>query len=933
LGRGTPVAAAKPTRMFRKSFFYNVLIAVLTVVLVVGGFSSFQRKRSSFERLDFRWRWDKGVIVVTEVVPGSGAEQAGLRAEDRIWVVGGAPSSEVDGLRKTLRRSSPLPLVITRGDQTHTLTYTAPPLKIDYHYLFLTFIGFLYLAIGLFTLVRGRQNESLLFYFVSLLAFVVYVYSPDRGGKLDDTFKALWLVEEFARIFLPPLALHFFLRFPRPLLSHRGVIAAIYVLPALLALWVIDLFLFDNAIPLASPERSFQILERWEMFHFAVYFTFAFVALTYTFRTAQAIGQKKQIKWIYLGMAVGFIPFLILYLIPYIGTGTDSAYTTVAILPLAFIPLAFAVSILKYKLWDVEVVIKEVLAYTVTFIFGMVAFSTVNLLLSKMIEEQLALERNFLAFASGLLIAGVLIPVKSRIENLLEMFFYGETYRHRRAIADFAQELGSYHDLHDLIEMIRERLSAAIHIHRTNLYLHENERYVIYEQVSGAPMEIGENEIGEVSADRPLVLDRPGLPEASEIKERLIRAGYRYVFPLRHRNELLAMLVCGNKQNEEPLSRDDLQLIGSLTAPLSLAIENARLYGRLRRQLDQIQSLKDYNENIIESSSSAIVVAAEDGTVLTANRAFWDLIGIEPGLDKTIDEIFPEAKPLRRELGRTREITFVNRRGQEKTVAASASAFTADEAPVGTLVLVISDVSERVRLERQLQDKERLAALGLLAAGVAHEMNTPLTGISSYAQLLLAELPPDDPRRSVLKKMEIQTFRASHLVNNLLDFAANRPRAVERVNLAEVVRSTLAIHEDLLKNKEIRLHVGELPNLLVDATDQELQQVLTNLLLNARDAVSRRGNIWIELREAGEQAVLAVRDDGRGIHPELQQRIFQPLVTTKGGRGGTGLGLAIVDRIVRGLGGEITLQSSPGKGATFSVHLPLVRDGRVVSSQ
>ena len=908
--------------MGRKSFVVNALIAFVTLVLVVGAFSSFQRKRSSFERLDFRYRSDRGAIVVVEVAPGSGAEQAGLRPGDLIWAIGGVPAGEVDGIKRTLRRSGPLPLLVARGDQTQTLVYTAPPVKIDYHYLFLTFIGFLYLAIGLFTLMRGAGRETVLFFFVSLLAFVVYVYSPDRGGKLDTTFKSLWLVEEFARIFLPPLALHFFLRFPRRLVSDRRILAAIYLFPSMLALWVIDLFLLDNAIVLASPERSFQLLERLEMFNFAVYFTFAFVALTYTFRTAPAIGQKKQIKWIYLGVAVGFLPFLILYLIPFISTGADSSYTTFAILPLALIPLAFAVSILKYKLWDVEVVIKEVLAYTVTFIFGIIAFSTVNLLLSNLIEEQLALERNFLAFASGLLIAGVLVPVKSRIENLLEMFFYGETYRHRRAIADFAQELGSYHDLHDLIEMIRERLSAAIHINRTNLYVREGERMVLYEQIPGAPMEFSEEDLGTLPADRPLVLDEPRLPESSDLRETLMRVGYRYVFPLRHRRELLALLLCGNKRNDEPLSRDDLQLIGSLTAPLSLAIENARLYGRLRRQLDQIQSLKEYNENIIESSSSAIVVLSEEGTVLTANRAFWDLIGVAPGTDLPIEDLFPPVEAIE-ESSTTEEITFANRLGQEKTVAVSSSPFTASEAPPGTRVLVISDVSDRVRLERQLQDNERLAALGLLAAGVAHEMNTPLTGISSYAQLLLSDLPKDDPRHAILKKMEMQTFRASHLVNNLLDFAANRPPMIEQVNVADVVRATLSIHEDLWKAKQIQLHVGRLDDGNVQSGEHELQQVLTNLLLNARDAVSVRGNIWVDLIRDGENALLTVRDDGRGIPPEIQEKIFQPLVTTKVGRGGTGLGLAIVDRIVRGLGGEIRLFSVPGQGATFTVVLPL----------
>ncbi|HEY5609885.1 MAG TPA: HAMP domain-containing sensor histidine kinase, partial [Thermoanaerobaculia bacterium] len=209
------------------------------------------------------------------------------------------------------------------------------------------------------------------------------------------------------------------------------------------------------------------------------------------------------------------------------------------------------------------------------------------------------------------------------------------------------------------------------------------------------------------------------------------------------------------------------------------------------------------------------------------------------------------------------------------------------------------------------------------AAGVAHEVNTPLTGISSYAQLLLKEIPDDDPKHALLKKMEMQTFRASHLVNNLLDFASNRHRNVERVDLPELVRATLSIHEDLLKGKHLAVHVGDLPQAGVKGNFYEMQQVLTNLLLNARDAVPIGGNIWIDVHRDGCKAILTVRDDGHGIPPELRDKIFTPLVTTKRAQGGTGLGLAISDRIVRAAGGTISAESTPGKGATFSVSLPL----------
>src|SRR5206468_2919424 len=123
------------------------------------------------------------------------------------------------------------------------------------------------------------------------------------------------------------------------------------------------------------------------------------------------------------------------------------------------------------------------------------------------------------------------------------------------------------------------------------------------------------------------------LPDATELPWQLLKAGYRYAFPLRNRAELQGILLVGMKRGEEPLSRDDLHLMESLTAPVALAIENSRLYGKLRRQLEEIRALKEYNENIIESSSSAIAVIAFDGTILTANKAFWELVGTSEETD------------------------------------------------------------------------------------------------------------------------------------------------------------------------------------------------------------------------------------------------------------------------------------------------------------
>ncbi len=355
---------------------------------------------------------------------------------------------------------------------------------------------------------------------------------------------------------------------------------------------------------------------------------------------------------------------------------------------------------------------------------------------------------------------------------------------------------------------------------------------------------------------------------------------------------------------------------------MALAIENSRLYGRLRRQLDEIRALKEYNENIIESSSSAIAVVAADGSVLTANQAFWDLVGYGHE-EQSVAELFPPYEELRRSNARSIGTNFVNQQGVEKEVTVTSSPLNAGDDD-GARVLVIGDITDRVRLERELQDKERLASLGLLAAGVAHEVNTPLTGISSYAQLLLAETSPDDPKYKLLKKMEQQTFRASNLVNSLLDLIASRPRTRELVNVNELVQATVALHEDLLKAKSVSMHVETTGDLQVRGNFHDLQQVLTNVLINARDAVADGGNIWIRIGVDGERVVIRVKDDGKGIPPELLGRIFEPLVTTKRGQGGTGLGLAITRRIVNASDGDIEVESMPGRGAEFSISLPLV---------
>jgi PAS domain S-box-containing protein len=255
-----------------------------------------------------------------------------------------------------------------------------------------------------------------------------------------------------------------------------------------------------------------------------------------------------------------------------------------------------------------------------------------------------------------------------------------------------------------------------------------------------------------------------------------------------------------------------------------------------------------------------------------------------------------------------------------------------DGAVAGTII-IIEDISTRVQLEEQLQISEKMASIGLLAAGVAHEVNTPLTGISSFTQMLLQNAEPDDPKTKVLEKIERQTFRAARIVNGLLNLA--RPTQVDAgpIEVNAVINDVLSLLEHQLKNGSIQVR-KELaaPGLIVQAIEYKLQQVFLNLFLNARDAMPRGGWLTIatSLQADGRAAVIEVSDTGSGIPPDQLSRIYDPFFTTKAIGKGTGLGLSITYGIVQEHDGTITCESTIGKGTTFTLTLPLAsaRDWR-----
>ena len=247
---------------------------------------------------------------------------------------------------------------------------------------------------------------------------------------------------------------------------------------------------------------------------------------------------------------------------------------------------------------------------------------------------------------------------------------------------------------------------------------------------------------------------------------------------------------------------------------------------------------------------------------------------------------------------------------------------------VAGTILLIENITDRVRLVEQLQLSEKMASIGVLAAGVAHEVNTPLTGISSYTQMLLEHSDPSDPNTALLEKIERQTFRAAKIVNGLLNLS--RPGAgvtgSERttVDLNAVISDVFSLLEHQFMTAKIKVRRELYPTAVhVVGIEHQLQQVFLNLFLNARDAMPRGGWLSVTTRVDGDRAVAEVSDTGSGIPSEHLARIYDPFFTTKAIGRGTGLGLSITYGIVHEHDGIISCASVIGQGTRFTLSLPL----------
>lgn len=242
----------------------------------------------------------------------------------------------------------------------------------------------------------------------------------------------------------------------------------------------------------------------------------------------------------------------------------------------------------------------------------------------------------------------------------------------------------------------------------------------------------------------------------------------------------------------------------------------------------------------------------------------------------------------------------------------------------------LSDAYDKLRsTEEQLIQSAKLASLGVLAGGVAHEINNPLTGVLGYAQLLLATIDVQDPHRADLEEIERSAMRCKAIIDNLLRFSRQQKFAFEVVDIDQVIEDTLVLVGNQLQRNNVRIVKDVAPGTpSIHGNSQQLQQVFINIMHNAFDAMPEGGELTISTRVDNGRVAVSFKDTGTGIPADIIDKIFDPFVTTKPPGKGTGLGLSVSYGIVQKHNGEIRVKSGPGSGSTFTVIIPLVAERR-----
>lgn len=984
---------------------WSLIWLLATVLFVVGGALNLSNR--AWHALPpndgVLWEQKADGIYAAKVLPNLAASRAGIAVGDRLIGIG-LDEKNIDEVISPADVQMYLETAGVDGNLTYFYQRPSYSFSNNFYYadlkhidslprwsasiIFLSIVGIVWLGVGIFVLFKQGSHSPFVLHFamVCLAAFVFHVYKSLGLG--EDFDLAVSLLDDIAFAFFVPLFLHFCLRYPvRSAVfdEERWKTYALYIPASLISLSILTLSLIYYLAPKAGfiagianfTDRFnlFGLLYQVNFYHFVIGVSLgASVLLWRFFKYTHQPLVRQRIKWAMWGTIIAILPIMTFQIAKRFLPSLTEDYLNSALttLPLALIPLSFGHSVVRYRLMDVDIVVRRALVYAMTTVaiammIGTVALGLVFLAVGNNLSRTEITLRALIAIIAMAAIVLLSEPLKKFLQERADRFFYGERYDLRNGLLDFGRTISTTTALEPLLNALTERLRQVLDVEKVAIFI-ENESFPEGYQIAKS---IGISESYKIPNDfRQMIRQKSaakGIVRADELElleaedqhenhngysngngkvfgigKTMSRQELHYFVPCVVRGNMVAVIGLGRASDGSLLSSEDLEILQTVSGYVAVAIENSLLYQEQETRTEELALLKEFNESIVESVNVGLIAVDEDGRITRCNSTFEAMMDLsrEQTIGKLVEEIFDEAFALNLEniLGKSRwhlteirnayKLFTTNAQGKPLIINVAVAPLRSVSHNQTGAIIVLENVTSRIKLEETLQQSEKLSSIGLLAAGVAHEVNTPLTGVSSYTQMLLGMIPETDPKHALLQKVQKQTDRASNIVGNLLNFSRTGNAAeFNEININKLLDDTLQLLEPQMRksNIEIVKNYADVPP-KVFGNAGKLQQVFTNLIINARDAMFGGGTITLTTDFDNEdEIIIEVSDTGSGIESENLNKIYDPFFTTKGVGSGTGLGLAVSYGIVQEHAGTIEAQSEIGNGTTFRLTFPIAQ--------
>jgi len=886
-----------------------LLLIVFAATVVVSGTSLIRTVRS-FYRLDFPATWVERGVRVSAVPPGSSAQDANLAAGELIVAVDGIAVNRLEDPLFALSVGDEHRLTIrSQAQGVREVVFHPPPPIIDSLYLARSAVGLFGLACALWAVFATRRREAATFLLLAA-ASVLIGSIPHRTASTQATLK---VIHRAASAALPFLIVRFFSIFPERRRSMWGW--------DVLTVGVVSASASTALYP--NLEGWWQVATSFLRVMFSAALLYGIVLMVRRWRAAARVARlRRQIEWLALGLIVGLAPYASLVLLAgWFGIAYEP-FGWLAVFPIAAAPLGILAALIEYRLWDLEPITRDTLSGTLVLVVGGLIFTLTDHVL-QLYAGGLGSVRNLFAFATGVLLVVLLQPIRLRVERFLDQWLHHGRPAPRSLLTHSLRDLARLTDPRELLARLSETLHEGLEVELVATYLRTGDGS--FSRVTGT---------GDGLPERlPFRVVNGEYPDESEIS--LDTEGYTLRIPLERVGTIHGLLYLGLRRGIFPLGIEGQEVVAAFVAQAAVALESARYLDDLRHQAEEYRILHANTQRIIESSAAAILVCDAGGRILSANSEAagifdhdaQELVGQGLGGLVHLPDGWKENLPLQ-----AANAEAATRSDPPRRLIMAVSVLELDTGSFNGRVVVLQDVTELRDLQDRMREQDRLAALGRLASGLAHEINTPLTGIASFAQMLGEMTPADDPRASLVDKLVNQSFRLSRIVSNLREAVRGGRESRMPMELGSVVaRSAQDAARSLGAAGQLEL-AGFVERVMVWAAPGPVELAVSNLVRNAVEASADGSRVKVEIAVSGERADVRVWDTGPGVPEELVEKVFEPFFSTKTERGGIGLGLAITRDMIAQLGGEVRLENAPQGGACAVIRLQRCQESEASSS-